>query len=384
MTTGQLVLKNVSRNKMRLTLTIIAIALPIFVFAITRSLVDGIEETLEESDRNMRVAVHQKLTYTTSLPQRIREEIESMAPEGYITAVCRTSWFGGRVPGSQSTFPSMAVDRDTFHRVYPEYGMTSAEIQAFQRDRRAAIVGPELANRMNWAVGDQLTLVGGLAPFPRMDFVISAIPQKLDSPWFYFGLDYYNDVWERETGESRGVNNFWLKCSTPAAREWALSAIDEHFANSTFETRTEMESTFLSSFTRSGGDWVSLAWTIGRLIVVVAAMVAFNTMSMAFRERTSEVAVMRALGFSTGRITRNVLAEGLLLGLLGGLVGVGPMFAATVVRPLSLPMGLEIQIPIGTALLAVGVSVTCGVLAALLPSLQAARLAVAPALRKVA
>jgi len=384
MTTGRLVFKNLSRNKMRLTLTVLSIALPMFVFTVTRSLVDGIERFFDESDSNMRVAVHQKLTYTTSLPLRIRDEIESMAPEGYITAVCRTSWFGGRIPNAQATFPSMAVDRDTFHIMYPEYGMTEADVEAFQKERRGAVVGPELANRMNWAVGDQLTLVGGLPPFPEMDFVIAAIPKDLDSPWFYFGLDYYNEVWERETGSSRGVNNFWLKCSSPAAREWALSAIDKRFENTEYETRTEMESTFISSFIRSGGDWVGLAWTIGRLIVVVAAMVAFNTMSMAFRERTREIAVMRALGFPSGRITRMVLFEGLLLGLIGGLIGVGPMFAATAGQPLSLPMGLEIQIAVGTATMAMGVSVLCGLLAALVPSLQAARLAIAPALRKVA
>ncbi|MHC5110909.1 MAG: ABC transporter permease [Planctomycetota bacterium] len=383
MTTGRLIFKNISRNKMRLTLTIMSIALPMFVFTVTRSLVDGIEQFFAESDNNMRVAVHQKLTYTTSLPQRIRQEIESMAPEGFVTAICRSSWFGGRVPGSQATFPSMAVDRDTFHIMYPEHGMTDEDIESFQKERRGAVVSPALANRMNWAVGDQLTLEGGLPPFPKMDFVIAAIPEDLDSPWFYFGLDYYSEVWERETGNSRGANNFWVKCSSPEAREWALSEIDKHFENTEYETRTEMESTFISSFIRSGGDWVGLAWTIGRLIVVVAAMVAFNTMSMAFRERTREIAVMRALGFPSGRITRMILYEGMLLGLFGGLIGIGPMFAATVGQPFTLPMGFEIQIPIGTAAMAMGVSVLCGLLAALTPSLQAARLAVAPALRKV-
>lgn len=383
MTKGTLLLKNLGRNRLRTTLTVAAIALPLFVFTAARSLVDGVQERLVQSDLNMRVCVHQKLTYTAFLPQRIRGEIEQLAPPGYVTAVCCTSWFGGRIEGKQSTFPSLAVDRDTFPTVYSEYQMTPEEIERFGSERRGAVIGKMLADQQNWKVGDRITLVGSIPPYVTLEFVVVAIPKGLDIPMFYFGLDYYVDAYRERTGRSIGVNNFWLKCSSPEARQWALAAIDKHFANTEHETRTEMESTFFSQFMKSGGDWVNMIGGIGQLIVLVALAVAFNTMSMAFRERTREIAVLRALGFSAGRIVRMVLAEGVLLGLIGGLIAVGPIYAVTHAMRVSIPGVGPVGVPDVTAVMALGVALACGLLAALLPALMAGRLKVATALRKV-
>lgn len=384
MTAATLIRKNLGRNRRRTILTILAIALPMLVFTLARSFVDVVDRFLAASDKKMRVAVHQKLTYTTYLPQRIKGEILSLAPPGYITAICATSWFGGRIEGAQITFPSMAVDRDAFPIVYSEWHMTPDQIEAFKSERRGAIIGPALAKRMNWKVGDHVTLVGSIPPYPKMEFIIAAIIEDMSAPWFYFGLDYYNEVYEQMAGRPVGVNNFWLKCSSPEARQWALHEIDKHFANTNYETRTEMESTFMAAFARSGGDWVGMVWTVGRLIVLVAIMVAFNTMSMAFRERTSEIAVMRALGFSAGRIVRMVLAEGVLLGLLGGLLAVGPVYLILTTIPIRVPtVPGQVRIAESTLLLAVAISLVCGLLAALVPAVLAARLRVTTALRKV-
>jgi len=368
---------------LRTTLTVLAIALPMFVFTMARTMVEQVHEMLAESDLKLRVAVHQKLSFTSPLPQRIREEIEGLAPEGYITAVCRTSWFGGRIEGKPAAFASMAVDRDTFAKVYAEFEITPAENERFQEERRAAMVSPELAKSQNWKVGDRVTLTGSLPPNPKMEFVIVAIPPKMSRQWFYFAMDYYDETLRKLTGSPAGVNNFWVKCSSPEARQWALTAIDKHFASSENETRTELESTFFAQFMKSGGDWVGLTWNVGRLIVLVAVAVAFNTMSMSFRERTREIAVLRTLGFSAGKIVRMVLSEGVLLGLIGGLIAVGPIYALTHLTEFSIPRMGTMQIPNQTAAIALAVACLCGLLAALVPALMAGRLKVATALRKV-
>jgi len=384
MTSATLIWKNLGRNRLRTLLTLTAIALPMFVFTLARSFVDVVDHFLLESDRQMRTAVHHKLTYVTPMPQRIRDEIESIAPEGYIQAICRTSWFGGRVEGAQYLFPNMAVDRDTFPIVYSEFGMTPEDIERFSTERTGAVIAKMVADQMNWKVGDRVTLVGGLPPFPRMEFVIVAVLPELAAPWFYFALDYYNEVYEKLTRQPVGVNNFWLKCNSSEARQWALSEIDKHFANTDHETRTEMESTFMAAFAKSGGDWVGLVWTVGRLVVLVAVAVAFNTMSMAFRERTREVAVMRALGYSAGKIVRLVLSEGVLIGLIGGIIAAVPIYVLTTLVPIVVPgVGQRIIIAESTAIMAVAVALGVGLFAALLPAVMAGRLQVAPALRKV-
>ena len=384
MSSVTLTLKNLTRNRLRTLLTIVAIALPLLVFTVARSFVDLVNRFLAESDRNMRVAVHQKIHFVTQLPQRLRGEIESLAPPGYIEAICRTSWFGGRVEGAQSTFPSMALDRDTFHKVYPEYRLSPAEIEACARERRGAVIGAQLAKNMNWKVGDRIELKGAIPPYPVVEFVIAAVPPEMDNSWLYFGLDYYDEIIQQAAGRSVGVNNFWLKCSSPQARAWALSEIDRHFANSENETRTEMESQFFATFAKSGGDWIGMVWTIGQAVVLVAIMVAFNTMSMAFRERTRELAVMRALGFQSGRIVRMVLAEGVLLGLIAGALAVGPIYGITQLVNISLP-GMQGSVSIAPATVAISLAVALivGLLAAIVPAVMAGRLQVAAALRKV-
>lgn len=384
MTTFSMIMKNLGRNRRRTALTVAAIAMPIFAFTFARTFVDLTQQFFEESDRKMRVAVHHKLTYTAALPERMRDEIEALAPPGYLNGVLRTAWFGGRVQDSKLPFPSFSADRDTFARVMSEFEMTPAEIEAFQRERRGAVIGKALADGMNWKVGDRITLRGGIPPFVEMEFIIVAIPRGLENAVVYFGHDYCNEVWLEETGRARGVNNFWLKCNSEEARTWALTAIDRHFANTEYETESEMESQFIASFTQSGGDWVGLVWTVGRMVVVVAVMVALNTMSMAFRERTQELAVMRAVGFSATRITFLVLIEGLILGVIGGLVAVLPPYLITNLVTVRVPgMGAAIEVPATSAAMAFAVALGAGGLAALAPAWMAGRLQVAAALRKV-
>ncbi len=380
-----LLIKNLTRNRLRTVLTVLAIALPMFVFTVARSFVDLVNDYLRQMDKNMRVCVHQRLTYTAELPARIRGEIEQLAPPGYVASVCCFTWFGGKIEGQKAAFPSAAIDRDTFAQTYPEFGMTPDEIERFRSERRGAVIGHMLAKQQNWKVGDRVTLVGEIPPNPSMEFVIAAIPARMDVPWFYFARDYYEESVRRiAPDDSAGVHNFWLKCTSPEAQQWALTEIDKHFQNSEHRTRTEMESTFVAQFAKSGGDWVSMIWNIGQLIVLAAAAVAFNTMSMSFRERTREIAVLRALGFSAARIVRLVLSEGVALGLLGGLIAVGPIYVITRLMNLELPvMEGAVHVKEKTALIAMSVALACGLFAAILPAVLAGRLKVAAALRKV-
>ncbi|GJM25675.1 MAG: hypothetical protein DHS20C16_20900 [Phycisphaerae bacterium] len=379
-----LILKNLGRNKRRTILTLVAIALPLFVFLITSTLKEQIDRTFTEMEKSMRVATHQRLTYTTMLPQRIRGEIESIAPEGYLEAVCSSAWFGGKIEGTQQSFPSMAVDHDTFHIVYNDYEMTDDEVAKFADEKRGAVIGKEFAKALNVGVGDRVTLKGTIPPFPELEFIVTAIPEGLSDPWLYFRLDYYDEVTREMTGSPIGVHNFWMRASTPQAQRWALNEIDLHFANSQHETRTETESTFIRAFLESGGDWVGMAWRIGCMVVFVALSVGFNTMSMAYRERISEIAVLRAMGFSSGRIAFMVVSEGLLLGLMGGLLAVVPIYLLTNLREISLPGVGAFAIDPPVAGMVMVVAVLCGVFAALVPAITASRLEVTTALRKVA
>lgn len=377
-------IKNLGRNKRRTILTILAIALPLFVFLVTTSMKQSLDDAFAQMEKSMRVGTHQKLTYTAMLPQRIRGEIESLAPKGYLDGVCSTTWFGGKIEGSQQVFFSMAVDRDTFATVYSEFEMTPEEIERFRDSRQGAVIGQAFAKEVNVGVGDKVTLKGTIPPYISLEFKVAAIPSGIEDARIYFGLDYYDEVYRKTTGNPIGVHNFWMRCTSPQARKWALTEIDRHFKNSEHETLTETESNFIRSFIESGGDWVGMASNIGLMVVIVALSVGFNTMSMSFRERTSEIAVLRALGFSSTRVGAMVVSEGLLIGLIGGILAVVPIYALTHLREVSLPQMGQFVIQSSAALTALGVAVLCGFLAALIPAIMATKIQVATALRKVA
>lgn len=381
---SSLTFKNLTRNKLRTALTVMAIALPLMIFTVARSGVQLFQQILADSDRNLRVTVHHKLNFTLPLPERLRGDIETLAPPGTITAVCRSTWFGGRVEGEQTiSFASFGVDRDTFPIVYSEFGMTAEDLEAFSRERRGAIIHPRVAARMNWKIGDRIELVGMIPPNPRMEFIIVAIPKDMPFEALYMARDYYSEVWRQLTDSPLWVNHFWLKCAGPQAREWALSTIDKSFANSEHETRSEMESTFVEGITKSRGDWTGMVWMVGQIVILVAVAVAFNTISTGFRERVREYALLRALGFQRGRIVRMILAEGLLLGATGGLLAVVPAAALTWMFDISPPRMGPVRIPPETILMTLAAATGCGLLAAVLPACLAGRLAVAASLRKV-
>lgn len=379
-----LTIKNLGRNKLRTTLTIMAIALPLFVFLVTSTLKQSLDEAFAEMEKSMRVATHQKLTYTTLLPQRMRGEIESIAPEGFLEGVCRSTWFGGKIEGMQQAYFSMAVDCDSFPIVHSEFEMTPDEIARFVDTKQGAVIGKEFAKLVNVGIGDKVTMKGAIPPFVSLEFEVIAIPSGLEDARLYFRLDYYDEVYRKISGDSMGVHNFWMRCSSAEARKWALTEIDRHFQNSQYETLTETESNFIRSFIESGGDWIGMASNVGLMVVIVALSVGFNTMSMSFRERTSEIAVLRALGFSSSRIGFMVVSEGLLLGLAGGVLAVAPLYLLTNLNEISLPQFGSFVVAPSVAGMALLVAVLCGFLAALAPAIMAVRLQVATALRKVA
>lgn len=377
-------IKNLGRNKRRTILTILAIALPLFVFLVTRSMKQGLEETFAKLEKSMRVGTHQKLTYTAMLPQRIRGEIESLAPKGYLEGVCSTTWFGGKIEGMQRVFFSMAVDRDTFATVYPDFEMTPEEVERFKDTKQGAVIGQAFAKEVNVGIGDKVTMKGTIPPYVSLEFKVVAIPSGIKDARIYFGLDYYDEVFRKITGNPIGVHNFWMRCTSPQARKWALSEIDRHFQNTEHETLTETESNFIRSFIESGGDWIGMASNIGLMVVIVALSVGFNTMSMSFRERTGEIAVLRALGFSSVRVGFMVISEGLTLGLIGGILAVVPLYSLTHLRDITIPQMGQFVIQPSVAVTALVVAVLCGLLAALVPAIMATKIQVATALRKVA
>ncbi len=389
MTLGYVLLQNLKRNPLRSGLTIAAFALPMAIFVVALSFVVQLARIAEANERELRLAVRQRISLTNYLPDGMRRKIEAIDPAGErIRAVCGMRWFGGRVPETQEMLTNLAADADTFPTVYSDVGMTPAEIEAWNRDRRAAVTGAGPANRHGWKVGDRVVLRSTVPPFTELEFVIVKIVQE--SRWgnfFWFRRDYLVESLQDSAIPAETVNIFWVKCTSTAAMRSVQAELETLFDNTPDPVACEDENTFASQFTQAAGDIPGLLQAMAVVVVFIIALVAGNTMMMSFRERMRELAVFKAIGFQAGRISLVVLGESVTLALIGGALGVVPTtLVLTFFPPRDLAFG-PITTLAASPTAAAGsmlIALVVGVLAGLWPTWQARRLRATDALRRVA
>jgi len=391
---GYILVQNLRRNRLRTVLTLLAFALPMAVFVAAISLVVAMARIGKENEKHLRLAVHHKTTITNMLPEGGRRKIEALDPtHTRIAAICGTRWFGGRVPDTQNTLTSLAADADTFPLVYADSEMTPAELEDWQRERSGCVVGKVIAEQYNWEKGRRVTLNSTVPPYLSLEFKIVAVMQNpTKANYFYFRRDYL-----QESLKSAGslqpdlVNIFWVKCNSVAELHRVQPEIDALFANSPDETKTEDENAFFAGFTQAAGNIPGLMQAMAVVVVFIIALVAGNTMMMSFRERTRELAVFKAIGFSRRRVFGLVLGESMLLALFGAVLGVlpaavGVMYASSLMPASMRSFGPLTQLRASPAAVgaSLGIGLAVGLAAGLWPAWQAMRMRTTDALRRVA
>ncbi|HYA34185.1 MAG TPA: FtsX-like permease family protein [Candidatus Binataceae bacterium] len=375
-----LVFKNLTRNKRRTVLTIISIAVSLFVFSALVSLPSVANEILADSASSLRVACHNKAGLTYSMPQAYRLKIRSTP---HVVAAVAESWFGGIYHDVNDQFPNMAVDADQVDQVFPDWGVTPEEWAAFERLRTACLVGQGTMKRFNLHVGQQIMLRGTVYPFNITLQIVGYFKQKGPPNFLWFRRDYL----EEAAGEPGFVDLFWARVDSAAAVPTVIAALDEKFANSSAETQSESESAFIGSFINDSRAIFHLAEALGIVVVLTIGLVAANTAAMSIRERRSEIAVMRSMGFPSPVILRLLLAESLIIGLAGGLLGCAGAYFALKVLTVGLPAigGLSlVRMPALVLLETLVAAAVIGILSALAPARAAARQNIVDALRMVA
>ncbi|MEK7711275.1 MAG: ABC transporter permease [Planctomycetota bacterium] len=389
MTITYVLMQNLKRNPLRTLLTAVAFALPMAVFVAAISLVVTFIRVAQANEKELRLGVHHRVSLTIALPAGMRRKIEAMDADGTrLRAVCGMRWFGGRVPDTQNTLTSLAADADSFPIVYSDVGMSSEESAAWQRDRTACVVGSGPAAQYGWKVGDRVVLESTVPPYLSLEFhIVKVMDQTERGNVFYFRRDYLVEAMKSGGIDDARCNIFWIKCNSVEGMRSLQKDIDAKFANSPDETKSEDENAFAANFTQGSGDIPGLMRAMAIVVLVIVALVAGNTMMMSFRERTRELAVFKAIGFQSGRIFRIVLAESVMLALIGSVAGVVPVAIGLALAPVrGLRMGpvssLELSPTAVVVSLVIGLLV--GLSAGLWPAYQALRLRTVDALRRVA
>lgn len=378
--------RNLTRNPLRSSLTCAAVALPIMIFVLSTGVIDGIERFLDNSSKQLRLAVTHKSSIVNPLPLGHRAKIESLDPTHQrLLSVCGMHWLGGKIENDPRVLSTVAVEQDTFAATYPEYLHKPEELAAWQRDRQALIVGRGTAGQSGWKVGDQVTIRSSVPPYNALQYhIVSTAEEAVDPVTNFCRLDYVEEESKKLGAMTGHVSFFFVKCASKADVEYYRKAIDALFANSPDETLTQDEKAFMNQFVTQQFNLPRNLSLLAAVTVFVAIMAAMNTMSMSFRDRLTEYATLKAMGFGRGIVFVLVQSESLLLCGIGGLIGaLGPYIAFTF-TPLA-----DVNVPIIQKLVihplvcaeAVGVSLLIGLLAAVWPSWAAARMRVVDAWR---
>jgi putative ABC transport system permease protein len=377
-----LVWRSLMRRKLRTLFTALSIVVAFVLFGALMALkaAFGMGVDLAGQDRLIMI---QKVSFIQPLPRSYQGRIASS--EG-IVAVTHQSWFGGIYQDPKNFFAQFAVEPEPFLQMFPEYVLTAERKQAWYANRTGAIIGRALADRFGWKVGDRVPLQATIFRKPddspwtfTIEGIYEGAAKGTDTTQFFFHYDYLN---ETRTILKDEVGWYVVRVADPQQSDAIAGRLDALFANSSAETKTSTEKAFVQAFARQIGDIGSILMAILAAVLFTMLLVAANTMGQAVRERTSELAVMKTLGFTDGQLLGLVLFESVLLATVGG--GLGLLLAWAIVQGGDPTGGFlpAFFLPTRDLVLGVGLVLLLGMAAGLLPAWQASRLRIVDALRR--
>ena len=379
--------RNLSRNKLRVTLTIVGVAISVLAFLVIRTVLWAWSYGAEVGAKD-RIASRHKVSFILQLPKNYIDKIRDIPG---VTAATWMNWFGAKDPKDEKNFfATFAVDHTTFLDVYSEVVVPPDVAAAWKADPQGALIGDVQAKKMGLKPGDKITLLGTIYPGNwefRITGIYTVTAKSFDRSSFVFHWEYMNNA----LPESRRDQIGWVvsRIDDPAKSGDISKAIDKYFDERDIQTLTMSEKALNNSFVAmfsavlTALDWVSI------VIMLVMMLILGNTIAMGVRERTGEYGVLRAIGFLPKHVSGFILGEGAIIGLVGGLVGL-----ALGVLIIS---GLQKLIEEGpmsgffpyfrlqwTAVAAgLGLAIVLGFLASFIPAWRASKLSVTNALRRV-
>jgi putative ABC transport system permease protein len=362
-------LRNSMRHKLRSVLTILGIGVAVMAFALLRTVVTAWYAGVEASAANRLITRH-AVSFVFPLPLAYRDRIARVPGVNKVTYAI---WFSGVYVDKNQFFARLAVDSETFFDVYPEFLVDKEQFEVFKRERNAAIIGIDIAQRYNLKIGDIMPVEGDIFP-GQWEFVVRGIytprDQTTDPATMMFHYQYIEERIRQEMPHRAGEIGWYIVRIDDPENSAAISEeIDKLFANSRAETKTETERAFQQSFLSAASAIITAMNIMSFVIIGIILLVLGNTMVMSARERTHEYAVLKALGFSAAQIFFLIAGESLILSLLGSALGLGVTLPAVAGFEKALPKGWfpVFYIKPETVIMACAAGLLVGVVASLIP-----------------
>ncbi|MBN1513301.1 MAG: ABC transporter permease [Phycisphaerae bacterium] len=378
-----LVWSNLKRRKLRTSLTILSICVAFLLFGLLCALKQAFTAGIEMAGAD-RLIVRHKVSLIMLLPQTYGKRMEEIP--GVDRAVHFT-WFNGIYRNEpKNFFGSFPTDPEAFLELFPEYQVPPDQQEAWLKTRTGAVVGRALADRFGWKIGDRVPLTTPIWPREGEEAwtfdivgIYDGANKNTDTSGFFFRYDYFD---EGRTYEKGTVGWYMVRVHDPEHAVDVAKAIDAEFANSPYETKAEPEGAFAQAFIQQIGSIGTILIAILSAVFFTILLVAGNTMAQAVRERSEELGVLKALGFSDNLVLGLVLAESCLIAAGGGLVGLALAWLVTA-RGSPMPSMLPVfSLPHRDIVIGAAIVLALGLAAGILPALQARRLQIAVALRR--
>jgi putative ABC transport system permease protein len=381
-----LIWSNLRRKKLRTSLTFLSIVVAFILFgllcAIQQAMTGGVQ--LAGADR---LVVRHKVSIIQLLPERYKAQMERIPG---VTLATHQTWFGGiydQFP--KSFFMQNPVVPEEFLSMHPEIILPPDQMKAWLATRTGAIVGRKSAEKYGWKIGDKVPIRSPI--WTKSDgnnvweFDIVGIfdgrDKNTDTTPLFFRYDYFDEA--RPARVKGMVGWYSIRIKDPSKAAEVAKQVDQQFENSDAETKTEPEGAFVQAWVNQVGNIVLIVSAILGAVFFTILLVTGNTMAQAVRERTGELGVLKAIGFTNGQVLSLVLVESCILTVLGGILGLGLAWLLTAKGD---PTGGLLPLfffPPRDLVIGAGLSIILGIVTGIVPAVMAMRLRVADALRRM-
>jgi putative ABC transport system permease protein len=376
--------RNLKRNKLRSILTILSVGFSLALLTVLHGYMAMQGEWGKEAEKHARIVVMNSQGFAGALPIAYVDRIRSVPG---VEAATPYMWYGGNYKEERMPFAQFGTDPRTVFDVWDEYRIEADQLEAWRKTRSGCIVDRRLAAKRKWKTGDRIPLQGTYYPF-NLNLTLCGVfdsPKNTDSLWFHW--KYLDEGLKQMNAPGAGNSGtIFAKTSRPDSISTVARAIDDRFASSDNPTRTQSEAAFAHMFADMLGNIQAYIRNIGLAVAFSLSLVAANAMAMSMRERTTEIAVLKAIGFSRRRVLVTVLGEACSMTFVGGLLGVaiGCICLQLMHEISSQFIPFAIYDMLGAWLLwLLAIAAGIGLVSGIVPAVRAAQLSVIDGLRRV-
>jgi putative ABC transport system permease protein len=377
----QLIWRNALRNRRRSALTVTSIALSLFLITTLLTVVSELEKPPAAQEASLRLVTRNAVSLGTPLPIAYQQVIDQI--EG-VVATTQLQWFGGIYVDERNFFAQFGCEPEKMSKLYPDMKVDPGQLANFINDQTGAMAGIKLIERFGWKIGDRITLQGRIFP-TDLQLTIRAIYDGEDPSALFFNQRYLQESL-KSTEYDGYIGTFTIMAKSAEDVPKIMDAVDSKFRNSLAQTKTETERAFQLSFVSMMGNVKTLIISVSSVIVFMILLIVANTVGMSIRERTTEIAVLKTIGFHNRVVLALLLAESFCLALIAWLIGsLGArlLYSSLDFTKINMPFLQSLNVTSQTLAIGFGVAMLIAFASTIVPAYRAARMTIATALRNV-